>query len=392
MTKLLFLFLLCFSFSAKAVVLDWSGSYSAEMVYLYGSDDWQTETVHNLRLKPDILVFDGLRLRSWFQLNEQASASQLKFYPQSGPSLFRSDSDGFSPVFLEVRDVYIEWSHAFGLLQFGWKPHHFGMGMYYSESSDHFDSVYNAEGSRGMLSWKALIGSYYVQPIIHYSGDLFFNVFIQGGWVKEQYGVEGIYKKASVGVVSDETHTPEEDYLGLYAYFKKNSLSLEMEAGYLMGNEESAGDQYASVLSAEWQSPWKKLALGLDLAWNSSSGDKAFYLDPNFSSGLSLTVALYESFKDPAPEYFKEYTAYAFHSSLFISPSVRVSLAKSTELKGMFLAQLPYPEMSAPAYGAELILKHKLNKGWEWNTGAGLLFPSEDSFQIGAFTQAAITF
>ena len=386
MKKILGFILSCLTFSASAMVLDWSGSYEAEMFFLQqGQDSWKAGTTHNLRLKPDIKVFDGLRVRSWFQLSSLSSGkdvSKLKFYPQAGPK-FRSSEGDSLPVSLEVRDLYMEWSHSFGLLQFGWKPHHFGAGMYYNESSDLFDPVYNLEGSRGMISWKGILGSYYIQPMVHYVDSLFFNAFIQGGWTKEKYGVEGIYKRAGVGL-SDSKDTQEQDYIGLYAYLKMGSFNVALEGGNSVGS-------YGAALDLDWQSPWKKLAVGLDVALSTSSDQDAFYFDPTFSSGTFLVIGLYEGFKTDA-EYLKEYGGYSFHNAMLVKPSVAFSLSKSIILEGAFLAQASYSDMSAFTYGAEAIFAYKLDKGLEWNTGVSVAFPVNDNFQIGVCTQVAIIF
>ena len=369
------------------MVLDWSGSYEAEMFFLQqGQEDWKAGTTHNLRLKPDIKVFDGVRVRSWFQLSTRsfgAEDSELRFYPQYGP-LFRSSKDDFLPVGLEAREVYLEWSHSFGLLQFGWKPHQFGMGMYYHDGSNTFDPVYNLEGSRGMISWKGLLGSYYIQPIVHYVDSLFFNVFIQGGWKQDKYGVEGIYKRAGIGVSDENANLRQtQDYIGVYAHLNIASLNIELEGG-------NSGGSYGAAVDVDWQSPWKELSVGLDVALSTSSDQDTFYFAPNFSSDLGLVFSLYGAFQDE--EYLKEYGGYAFHNAVLIKPSVKFSVSKSFALKGAFLAQGAYPDMSSLAYGGEAILIYELDKGLEWNTGVGVLLPADDNFQVGVCTQVAIIF
>ena len=369
------------------MVLDWSGSYEAELFFLQqGADGWESGTTHNLRLKPDIKVFDGVRVRAWFQLQSfDASDSQLKFYPQTGP-VFPSDGDNLFPVNLQARDVYMEISHSFGLLQLGWKPHHFGMGMYYNDASELFDPSYNVEGTQGMISWKGILGSYYVQPLLHYIDSLSFNAFIQGGWKKEKYGVEGIYKKASVGLSSEEEETTaQQDYIGLYAYLNMGAFNVALEGG-------NSGGSYGAAVDVDWQSPWKKMVVGLDAALSASSEEDTFYFDPNFTSGFSLALGLYEAFKQEQEEYFKEYGGYAFHNAVLVKPSVILSLSKSITLEGVFLARASYPDMSDLTYGAEAIFAYTLDKGLEWTTGAGVVFPAGDNFQIGVCTQVAITF
>ena len=390
--------ILFFVFSAEALVLDWSGSYEAEMVLLQSTAGEPggrfAGTVHNLKLKPDIKIFDGLKVKGWFQLASlptAESAQGLKFYPQGGPS-FGTGSQNVFPAYLELRDLYMESAHTGGLFRLGWKPHHFGLGMYYHSGSNFFDPVYNLEGSRGMLSWQIFAGSYYIQPMVHYVDNLLFNVFIQAGWQKKDYGVEAFYKAGGLGEQNDSSSAENtEDYIGVYAYFTKKVWDIKAEGGRL---SDEGRHSYAGAVQADWQSPWEYMSLGLNLVFSplSQEGSRVFYVDPNYSSDMSFLISFYSGVKDGETKYLKTSGSYAFHEALFLKPSVSFVLSDTVSLKGRFLAQLLQPAEAESFYGAEFIVGWASDKGFEWNTLLGFLGPSKNSWQIGFGTQVVFSF
>ena len=379
-------------FSAQAIVLDWSGSYELELNTLQNGDfkQWgSSEVFHNLHLKPDIKAFDGVRIRSWFQIapqnhSSQASSSQ-KFYLQEGVGFGSNNQDIFSVPLMAVRDLYLEVTHDFGLLQIGWKPHHFGLGMYYNDSSGPFNPVYNLEGSKGFVSWRGFIGSsYYIQPMVHYVDEVLFNFFIQAGFSMDQYGVELMYKTSPQGLTDSAEDSPS--YFGLYAYYKmEDTLVTQLEVG------RTSDDVYGAVLDVDWQTPVKWLSMGLDFGIATSDEDKGFYFDPSFSSHLSFLIEEYEMSKE-AGEDLKNYIRYSFHSAFYIAPSVSFSLLDSLSLEPVFSTHLSYSEIDILLYHAEVKLKYQLAEGVMWNTSVGILFPKENNWHMGAMSQAAITF
>ena len=379
--------------STSALVLDWSGSYELELNILQKGDfeQWgSSEVFHNLRLKPDIKVFDEVRVRSWFQLAHQVdSASQFgKFHPQDGNHFGLLNKNAvFSPL-MAVRDLYLEVAHDFGLFQMGWKPHHFGLGMYYNDSSMPFSPFYNKEGARGFVSWRGFVGSYYVQPMIHYLDEFLFNFFIQAGFGGEQYGADVLYKTSPQGVTDGDSQSLKSpSYFGFYGYYKMEKLSIQAEAG---GNLHSA--LYGGVVDIDWQTPLKWLDLGLDLGGAMADEGDAFYFDPSFSSFLSFLIEEYETSQLKADPSLKEYPFYSFHSAVYIAPSASFSILDSLSLRSVFSMHLSYLEVDVLLYHAELGLQYELAENIVWNTGVGVLFPAGEHWHIGVISQAAITF
>ena len=386
------IFILFFSFSAKAIVLDWTGSYQVEFNVLQSTDfeQWGPgEFFHNLHLKPDIKAFDGVRVKSWFYLAGQRELSlepaQRTFYPQEGIGFGLKNKDFPPGIF--IRDLYLEVAHDFGFFQTGWKPHHFGLGLYYNDGSAPFSPAYNAEGSTGFLSWRGFIGSsYYVQPMLHYIGDALFNLFVQAGYHKEQYGIELMYKTSPQGARDLNAPITSPSYWGVYGYYKADTLSAKLEGG------RTADELYGMALAINWQSPVSWLNLALDAALSTSdTNNKAFYFDPSFSSGLSFIIENYEERKQ-AKSKEGAHSGYAFHSAFHFSPSLAFSLSDSVELTTLFSVQLSYSDWEVLLYHTEMGFQYQLMEGLIWKTGLGAVFPQQESPYIGFISQAAISF
>ncbi len=382
-------------FSAQAVVLDWSGSYLLEINTVQNGDFeyWgSSEAFHNLHLKPDIKAFDEVRVKSWFQLSTPSSVSNnfagRKFAIQKGVNFNWDSEKSVSLPGIAVRDLYLEVAHDFGLLQVGWKPHHFGLGMYYNDSSALFDPFYNLEGSRGFISWRGFIGSsYYIQPMVHYVNDTLFNLFIQAGFSTDQYGVEAMYKTSPQGIEGDNSKAENiPSYIGIYGYYNTDTLTAQLEVG------RTSDEVYGGVLDIDWESPIKWLSLGLDMGLATSEEKKAFHFDPSFSSRLSFLIEEYENLKPKGEAETTQSEYYSFHSAFYLSPSLSFSLLDSLNLKSIFSIHISYSEMDVLFYHKELMLEYQLAEGLTWSTGVGVLFPREDNWHIGLISQAAITF
>ena len=393
-------------FFAQAIVLDWSGSYQVELNLLQKGnfEEWgRSQFFHNLHLQPDIKVFDNVRVHSWFLLSAPSvtgpgfsttpSASspqplanpQKSFYAEQEGILFGLES--LSHASLSAKALYMEMAHDFGFFQLGWKPHHFGLGLYYNDSSALFSPVYNQRGSRGFVSWRGFIGSsFYVSPLIHYIGENLLDLFIQGGYTQEKYGVELIYKTKSLGVETEQNASlSASSYFGIYGYYKTSSLSANLEGG-------RTDQVYGGVLDLHWQTPVSWMELNLQSGLSTSKDKQSFYFDPSFSAGISFLLEQYEEMKEKAPEYLKQYLSYSFHSAFYLAPSVVFSFSDSLSLKALFSSHLAYSDFSILLSHAEFILQYQMEEGLVWNTALGALFPQDGHWHLGILSQAAITF
>jgi len=264
------------------------------------------------------------------------------------------------PPLLSVRDLYMEVVHDHGLFQIGWKPHHFGLGMYYNDSSEFFSPVYNEEGSTGFISWRGFIGSsYYVQPMVHYINGALFNLFIQGGFKQDQYGIEFMYKTSPQGIADDsQPSVQSSSYLGAYGYYKPGkAFTAQLEVG------RTSDEVYGGVVDINWQPPVRWLKLGLSVGASTANETKAFYFDPSFSAELSFLIEQYDSLKPKKEPSLAGYGWYSFHSAFYIAPSLVFFFSDSVSLQSVFSGHLSYSEMDVLLYHGELTLKYELAKG-----------------------------
>jgi len=414
-----------------AVVLDWSGSYGVQGEFLQssGPDGWDLYTFHSLTLSPDIRVFDGMHVMSAFQLIPNSEVSKPPLYPRSQYFYQRGAYFGFSsneiyqhhfPVSIGVRNLYLEWLHDFGAWYVGWKPHHFGLGMHYHDSSDTFSPIYNNQGSYGSISWKGHVGDFYIQPIVHYLNEGWFNILIQAGFQKDQYGVEGIFQFPSIGAGQDntqsqepqmvqppmrpqtqESQTPWYRYLGLYGYYKNDTLHARAEIAYLW-------NVYAGAMDIDWKSPWKRMHLGWNMGVSifDAQSKGIFYFDPSFSvQNLSFLLMRYENFQARKTSAHSSLpvssiSSYTFHSGIYMTPSIMFEISKSWNLSSVHTLVISYPEMAVSLYGTDLLLDYQFPAGLVWRNGLGILLPQNgrsglsppDNFYLGAISSIAIQF
>ena len=394
--KLLVFFAFITIFSAQALVLDWSGSYEIEISTLRSTDDFSigTENVfHNLHLKPRVHAFDGVNVRSWFHLAAPPSSSDnlFRFSPQEGTVFGHSSSDELG---LFIRDLYLDLSRDFAQFQIGWKPHHFGMGMYYNDSSEPLSPVYSLDASRGFASLKLYTKSFYIQPLFYLNYASLLSFLIQGGFESDNYGVEGVYKKGFEVVVPEVDHymysTDNSDYLGLYAYYKSEQLKIQLEFGAILDDSSV----YGGALSIEHVAPWEWLNFQLNAGISTNDEGNSFYFDPTFSAGLSFAIEEYEkSLKSPEPEYLKEYTSYSFHSAFYVAPVLRFFPVQKLTLGVVFPVHVSIPEMQLLVYGTEVLCTYQWADNITWSSGLSAIFPEEENiWHIGVISQAAITF
>lgn len=396
--KILFFLVFIVVFPVQALVLDWSGSYEVEISALQNTDDFDVgvqNVFHNLHLKPHIHAFDGVKVQSWFHLSDLPDADS-RFYPQEGIAFGTSPRSLFTEknhLGLFVRSLFLELSRDFVQFQVGWKPHHFGMGMYYNDSSEPFSPVYSLNGSRGFASLKLLTKSFYIKPLLYLDHSSLLNLLIQGGFETDSYGVEGVYKKGflEIGLQKDEyvgsSDYGNSDYLGLYAYYKMDLLQIQLEFGTLLDDST-----YGGTLNVESVSPWEWLNFQLNAGISTVYENQTFYFDPTFSSDLSFAITEYEGLKSPEPEYLKEYLSYSFHSAFYVAPSLRFLPVEKIILDAVFPVHISTTEMELLVFGVELLCTYQWADNITWSSGIAAVFPEEDIWHIGVVSQAAITF
>lgn len=407
MKKLNFLakvgFLASFSFCGKALVWDWSGRYQTEISTIQSRDSLhEMSLIHNLHLQPEVVAFEGVKLHSWFHLmppppdkGGENHKSPL-FYPQDGLSFGLPSGEQKPGLF--IRDLYVEMSRDFFLFRMGWKPHHFGLGLFYNEASGAWDAFYPLHsGGRGFASSRFFMGSFFIQPLLYLDTSSLLNTLIQVGFqsAEDTYGMEGLYRKKWLVTLyplssqEEKNSLRQAEYFGLYAWYKKESSArFDLELGAF------GSRVFAAAFEATHSSPWKWMQVGLKagLSHSSSGETKSFYFDPVFFSNLTLNSTSF-LFSPDGGEGGEEYS---FHSGFYAGPSFHFALTKKTVLDLNFLY---LSHKNQPTYNAEVVLNFEYAKNIIWSNGISVFHTmmnqagsNQGPFYMGFTSQAAITF
>ncbi len=113
---------------------------------------------HRFFLRPDVVVDEHFTIKSnlsFLQLSDYP-ASSTTTPPRFGTPLDSSASQRAGSQLLEVRNLYLNWNHDFGVFKFGRMPKHWGLGLIYdsgSEPSADYGSTVDA------INFQSLVGS-----------------------------------------------------------------------------------------------------------------------------------------------------------------------------------------------------------------------------------------
>lgn len=177
---------LIFVGNAHAGDIEWKGTYRFEGVSVQNPElaDSNEETaaymLQHLVLMPKITAYDGLTIHGRFDiLNADSTAypeyanSQIGDFVGGGvgSSAVTPTNSGNSNTlaenqrssFIQVNELYMNYSHEFGLLTVGRAPVHFGLGISYNNGHGEFDHWFD---NRDLISYKFVTGNLSVSPTI----------------------------------------------------------------------------------------------------------------------------------------------------------------------------------------------------------------------------------
>lgn len=164
--------------------IEWEGTYRFEGLMAQNPElaKENTETkaymLHHLVLRPKITAYDGLTIHGRFDILNTDSTqfpqyqnSQLGDFVGSGvndgsPSNATDSnvlSDNQRSSMINVNELYMTYSHEFGLLTVGRAPIHFGLGMSYNNGRGEFDHWFD---NRDMVAYKIVTGNLSFMPAI----------------------------------------------------------------------------------------------------------------------------------------------------------------------------------------------------------------------------------
>ena len=168
--------------SALAGDFKWSGVYRFEGLgisnpELVSGGQNKAYMLHHLTLSPEITAYDGLTIRSRFDIfnNTTHANSQMGQTMGSGVGSgsaagANTDEDSASTLSdhmrsetLAVTQLYATWVHEFGVLTVGRAPMHFGLGMKFNSGSGAFDHWFD---TRDIVAYKFVMGNFYLMPVL----------------------------------------------------------------------------------------------------------------------------------------------------------------------------------------------------------------------------------
>ncbi len=139
--------LLGLSHAGASAVLDLEGQYSLEGFFirnaLLNNSSSKFYFLHQLRLKPEIKVTDGLSVHGRLDLLTNPWTYNFKYKAGSVMGMNEISSSQFQNSFfqpgLDITNLYFSWNNAFIKLMGGRMPLHFGLGLLFDEGEDSLD-------------------------------------------------------------------------------------------------------------------------------------------------------------------------------------------------------------------------------------------------------------
>ena len=139
--------LLGWSQARASAVLDLEGQYSLEGFFIRNALLNNTSSkfyfLHQLRLKPEIKVADGLEVHARLDLLTNPWTHNFKYKAGSIMGMNEIASSQFQSNFfqpgLDVTHLYFSWNNEFIKLMGGRMPLHFGLGLFFDEGNDSLD-------------------------------------------------------------------------------------------------------------------------------------------------------------------------------------------------------------------------------------------------------------
>ncbi|MCB0377394.1 MAG: hypothetical protein KDD33_02790 [Bdellovibrionales bacterium] len=450
---ILFSVLLCAQ--AWAGDIKWSGTYRFEGTKVLNSDlssngPSKGYMLHHLTLRPEIVAYDGLTIRSRFDIfnNSTFPNSQLgqvfgDGVNNSNPKTAgtnASDSDVLSgngrAQMLAVNELYATWRHEFGALTVGRAPMHFGLGMNFNAGQGAFDHFLE---NRDLVAYKMVLGNFYVMPVIAktYEGvlnqeddvnDYILEANYENPETDLKLGVIYQARRSTSGANSNDSPTTvfgnggtqqsnyEVDFYNFFVSQWVDSVKVAFEVGFSDGatgiyknGSEVNQKGFGAALELDWLPTASNWEAGLDLGY--ASGDdpstdnfEGYIFDQNYDVAFLLfnhPMGQADFFRtsylrDTTTNASTQYDTEAISNALYASGSVTYKWYQKYALESrLTYAQLNKDPLqldvdSAVGYEIDLTLRYEPFEGFQWINRAGVFLPGA-AFEGGTSNFSADT-
>lgn len=393
--------LLLLTTQAALADVTWKGLYRVEGNYFknlgFTKGTGKEYALHHLVLSPKIVLLDGFELVGAVDVFNQGDFSA------AGSQAGQSFGAGFTPPTgafygadgapalvdhqinkvrdLNIRELFLKFSHTGGELIVGRAPLHFGLGMNVNAGDGDFDHWFD---NRDMVAYSVYMGSLSFQPYVARITD----GFNTDGDAASEYGVTLKFSKPEngleMGALYMARHTPGSINQGQLAtsgaastqrygaYFERqtpgSSFRYAFELGLNGGNlgrngtgDKISYDGFGFVAEVDYETPLRGLSLGLQAGFaggqdgSKDDGYSSFAFDRNYDLGV---IMFNHPVGHPDLDLFGT-TPYGKQGAYYGSGSYKVQNSIDTETVSNVMFAAPYVAYQG---GTSWSLKSK----WIW--------------------------
>lgn len=429
--------------TAKAMSVNWSGLYRAELVEVDSTSLdspklRKSYLLNYLQLNPKIYAADGVNVVAQIDMLPNANAKYADAQMgqswgagvNSGTSTNASDSNvmtnskrGTTPL---VKQLYLNINQEFGSLLLGRAPLHFGLGIAHNAGNGEFDHYAEVQD---LVAYKFIVDNVYFMPIIAkvYDGSL-----QQGSEATDQTFVVqydnaetgssiGVYQQrrssqvtvndAPTAALGGASITEGFSFQNINVYFGKliGDYSFKLEAGFLSGstgvidanNEMIKMNSYGLAMEFEKtnkESKYWKLKLGVASGDDPNTKDfEGYAFHRNYDVGFLLfnhrlgqldllRTSLWGSSTATGQSLDDEFLS----NTLYLAPQYVTDYSERVKLRHtlVWASMLQQPNLAGDVqknlgleYDFEVI--YQANERVKWINELGLLAPG-DAFRGGA--------
>jgi len=249
------------------------------------SNDTKTYWLQRFKLKPDLIIYDDVRIKSEWILLAGSALSSTSMGGQPGNMVAGGIMSGDNiNANLSIRRAWLDWTSDWGAFTFGRQPLNFGLGMTYNSG----DGLWDYSGdSVDRIAYKLMMGNVWfglaydvrTEGAVNYYGDNHNTFETQVGYLEPESNMEiGFMWHFDFGAGRERVHT--------YDVYQKKSfpqtgMSVAWEAAYKKGHE---GDQNADGTIDQLQA----FGLLFDLLY--APGASEFGIKTGFATGDNSTT------------------------------------------------------------------------------------------------------
>ena len=206
------------------------------------SDNTKTYWVQRFKIKPELIVFDDVRIKSEWILLAGSALSSTSMGGQTSNmvagGIMSADSINAN---LSIRRAWLEWSSDWGIFTLGRQPLNYGLGMTYNSG----DGLWDYSGdSVDRVAYKLMMGTVWFglaadvrhEGAVNYYGDNQNSFETQIGYMEPESNME-------IGFMWHFDYGHNQERINVYDVYQKKSfpetgISLGFEAAYRKGHEE----------------------------------------------------------------------------------------------------------------------------------------------------------